>query len=358
MSYLQSHMLAGVDKPLIIHWNNGLNAGGTEGMQVVFHQQWQNSKMDNPFNHKVAYRKQSENSREQQFKDLIGEENLICVDDNQHFVDIVKELQPYIVHRYAAGIPEFPLVPEIKEHTKYLISTAVFGNQDDSIDIDAVIYVSKHIQHMVQTTSLPNHYVVRNPVQDKLSNESLRSELDIPEDDFVFGRIGRSDADIYDPINIKAYAKICNNNTHFVAISPSELLINDALSLGVNNFHIIKKTTDMVRLSKFYNTIDVLAHARKDGECNPAVMFESFSHGKPVISHYGWPFNGHIECIGEAGFTVMAGDINEYAKIMKKFVDKTVDFSYISKRAREQYLRLAFPFDRAKEQMEIYKGLL
>tara|TARA_R110000744_G_scaffold46571_1_gene102898 strand:+ start:2415 stop:3485 length:1071 start_codon:yes stop_codon:yes gene_type:complete len=356
-------MLAGSEKPLIIHWNNGLCAGGTEGMQVIFHQQWKT--IDDTFRHMVAYRKQSDNVREQQFIDLLGRENLICVDDDDHFVRECERLKPFIVHRYAAGIPEFPLVPSVSRHTQHLISTAVFGNQDDTIDIDAVIYVSKHIQHLVQTAGIPNHFVVRNPVQDKLSNENLREELGIHENDFVFGRIGRSDDDIYDPINLEAYATIQGpklymegEGIHFVAVSPSDRLLADAKNMGLRNFHVIEKTTDMVRLSKFYNTIDVMAHARADGECNPAVMFEAFAHGVPVISHYGFPFNGHIECMGDAGFAVQQNDSEEYARIMKSFVDKTIDIDYISKRARERYDEMAEPFARANEQMKIYKGLL
>ena len=356
MTFLQSHLLTGAEKPLIIHWNNGLCAGGTEGMQVVFHQCWQ--QMENPFRHMVAYRKQSDNVREHQFIELLGEENLICVENNQEFIERCRELNPFIVHRYSAGIPEFPLVPAVKQYTSHLISTAVFGNQDESIDIDAVIYVSKHIQHMVQTAGEKNHYVVRNPVQDKLSDTDLRDELDIPKDAFVFGRIGRSDNNIYDPINIQAYSKIETDNTYFVAISPSDLLLRDAQTLRLKNFRTVEKTTDMKRLSSFYNTIDVLAHARKDGECCPAVMFEAFSHGKPIISHYGFPFNGHIECIEDAGFVVLSNDVDEYANIMKKIVDGIVDYDYISRKARKQYEKLAEPFGRAKEQMNIYRSLL
>ena len=36
--------------------------------------------------------------------------------------------KPFIMHRYSAGIPEFPFVKEIKEHTKHFVSTSVFGN--------------------------------------------------------------------------------------------------------------------------------------------------------------------------------------------------------------------------------------
>jgi len=102
----------------------------------------------------------------------------------------------------------------------------------------------------------------------------------------------------------------------------------------------------------------VLAHSRTDGECNPANIFESFGHRNPVISHYGFPFNGHIECISDAGFVLYENNVDEYARIMQKFIDSEVDYEYLSENALKQWNMMANPKDRAQEQMNIYKGLL
>ena len=39
------------------------------------------------------------------------------------------------------------------------------------------------------------------PIEPPLTDEDLRKELDIPQNAFVFGRLGRDDNDIYDPVN-------------------------------------------------------------------------------------------------------------------------------------------------------------
>ena len=356
VSFLQSHLLIGADKPVVIHWMNNLTLGGTEKMCQLHLKYFQ--QLNDPFHHMVGYRSQGDNERETYFCDIVGQENMICVSSDDEFVNRVREIKPFIVHRYAAGIPEFPLVPRIKENTQHLISTAVFGNQDDSIDLSAVIYVSKHVQHLAQQTDTPNHFVVRNPVEGPCTKDNLREEFGIPLDAFVFGRIGRDSVDIYHPINLEAYAKVETDKTYFVAVNPSDQSLSDVAKLGIKNFRVVKRTTSDYRLSAFYNTIDVLAHSRTDGECNPANVFESFAHRNPVISHYGFPFNGHIECIQDAGFVLYDCNVEEYARIMQKFIDSELDYDYLSENALKQWNTMANPKDRAQEQMNIYKGLL
>ena len=112
-----------------------------------------------------------------------------------------------------------------------------------------------------------------------------------------------------------------------------------------------------MRLSKFYNTIDVLAHARKDGECNPANIWEAAAHKKPAISHYGKIFNGHIETIANSGFVVLNNDVEEYARIMKSFIDGSINYEYFSNKAYDLWKSVTVE-KMAQKQLEIYKDLI
>ena len=160
------------------------------------------------------------------------------------------------MHRYSAGIPEYPFVREIKQHTKHFVSTSVFGNQDDTIDISKVIYVSKHVYNgwLVKQVipekgvRYPDHHVVRNPIEAPYSTENLREELGIPADAFVFGRIGRDDENIYDPINIEAYAKVANSNTYFVFVNPSRSSRSDIERLNISSARYIERTTSETKV--------------------------------------------------------------------------------------------------------------
>lgn len=349
-------------RPIICHHLNGLHMGGTEKM-VQLHLKY-SLENDDTFNHVIAYQAQQDRTREPYFREILGENKLIPYASYPEFVEVLKEVQPAILHHYAAGIPEFPMVAGIREiipNTK-LVQTAVFGNQNNQVDLDAVIYVSKHIQHMAEKAGVKNHHVVRNPVEGPCTDKNLREELGISEDAFVFGRIGRDSDDIYDSINVEAFSRCKDDNVHFVIVAPSALCKADIerFSIPAERVHFIDKTTDESRISAFYNTIDVLAHARKDGECNPANMFEAFSHKVPVISHYGMPFNGHIECIGNGGCTVLPGETDEYYSIMEYFVKikNTSIFEKWKENAYKRWQLLARPQDRAMEQLEIYKNIL
>ena len=171
----------------------------------------------------------------------------------------------------------FLLFKEVKENTEHFVSTSTFGNQDNTIDISKVIYVSKHIQWQAAKAGTAGHHVIGIPVKPPATFINLREELDIPKDAFVFGRIGRDDENIYDPINIEAYAKIATSNTYFVIVNPSGSSRRDIERLNIKSVRFVERIVSEVRVSEFYNTIDVLAHARKDGECSPQNVWEAFA---------------------------------------------------------------------------------
>ncbi len=347
-----------LNKPIVIHHLNDLTLGGTEKMvqtNMFFFDR------DNTFEHYLAYKADGDLSREEFFKKILGE-RMLPYKGEQHFINIVRDKKPFIIHRYSAGIPEFPFVKEVKENTEHFVSTSTFGNQDTTIDISKVIYVSKHIQWQAGQAGKEGHSVIGIPVYSPKSafpwQEDLREELGIPADAFVFGRIGRDDENIYDPININAFAQVEEEKTYFVLVNPSAKCRSDIEKLGIKNAKFIERTTDDKRISQFYNTIDVLAHSRKDGECSPQNVWEAFSHGKPVISHYGHPFNGHIEVIQDCGFVVLNDDVDEYARIMKKFIKKEIDYFKISEKCIKNWRDNCIPENIAKQQLSLYKELL
>lgn len=346
---------SGSTKKVVIHHLNGLGLGGTEGMvQILLG--WL-SKYDKKYDHYLAYKADGDKTREPYFKDAVGSSRMICYTSQHQLLEKVKQLNPFVLHRYSAGIPEWPLVPQIKEYCKHFLSTAVFANQDDSIEISRVIYVSQQLKMAAGFGDNPKHVVLRNSIESPYSNENLREELGIPDDAFVFGRIGRDDENIYDPINLEAYGQVETPRTFFVIVNASDLCRADISRFGISNAKFIDKTTSKERLSKFYNTIDVLAHARKDGECNPGNCWEASAHGKPIISHYGQSFNGHIETITDSGFVVLPGDVDEYARIMKAFIDGSIDYDYYSKRAKQNWLDTCTPDIIGNKYLDILNSL-
>ena len=382
-------------KKLIVHYLHHLGIGGTAKVVQILCKNFM--KMDKKFHHVLAYKAHGELEREPFFEEILGKENLISYASVPEFYEILKEVRPFIIHRQTSGQPEMPFVPPIVELANHVISTAIFGHVDETIKLSRVIYISNHMQHCAGVFG-PSIRVIAIPVEAPLTKDNLRQELDIPEDAFVFGRLGRDDNDIYDPVNLIGFSQVEDENTYFVALAPSEFLKDKAKDLGINNIRYVDKTLDDVRISKFYNTLNVLAHSRKDGECNPGNIWEGFAHGKPVVSHYGIPYNGHIQEIGDCGFVVgrrdnfhnvwqnlnpssvpdileyarsigvenftcedssnsIKNNQEEYTRVMQAFKDGTIDYNRMSANCIKRWKRQATPELIAQQHLDLYGEL-
>mgnify|MGYP003635135284 CR=1 FL=1 len=340
----------------IVHHLNGLGMGGSEGMTQILLSYL--SKNDIKYDHYLAYRTESDKDRLPFFRESLGSKNIFGYGSNDEFKQRMEEMKPFALHRVSAGIPEFPFVPEVKKHVKHFVSTSVFADQDNSIEISKVIYVSQHLKLRAGFGNDPDHVVLRNSIEAPADHTNLREELKIPKDAFVFGKIGRDDANIYDPINIEAYAQVATDNTFFILVNAGELARADCVRLNLPNVIFLDPTFSKTRLSQFYNTIDVLADARKDGHCNAAVHWESAAHGKPVISHYGTPYNGMVETIQDTGFVVLPGDVDEYARIMKAFVDGVIDYKALSQKSVINWQNTCTPRIIGKKYIKILDSLV
>jgi len=72
----------------------------------------------------------------------------------------------------------------------------------------------------------------------------------------------------------------------YIIIGACDLIKNKIKELNLENFFILLDTTnDDNLIHKFYNTIDVFAHYRSDGETFGVSIAQSMTYGKPVVSH-------------------------------------------------------------------------
>lgn len=311
---------------------------------------------DDTFSHVLAYNALEDRTREPFFREILGDDRLIAYSSFPEFSQILKTLKPHILHHYSAGIPEFPCLAMNKDYVKHWIQTSVFGQQNNQVPFERVIYVSKHVQHMAGTFG-DQYCVVRNPIEAPFTDEDLREELGIPNDMFVFGMISGGREETHASINMDAYQKVESNSTCLVIVNPTPSARADSDRLQLRNTIFVDKTADDIRLSKFFNTCDVLIHARKDGECNSAVLWDASAHGKPIVSHYGNPFNGHIETIGTGGFVVAPEDVIEYERIMRGLMDGEIDYTKVGENGRRHWEETCKAEDIAKLQLDIYKEL-
>ncbi len=264
--------------------------------------------------------------RTPEFKELLGP-------DNVHFYtlstlpNIMAKISPHILHVHNSGIIEPPLdQPKTISQIPAIFTTNVFGKQGRSPEqekISKILFVSNWLKEYASWSKGDSRCdVLYNPIEKPLTDANLRSELNISEDVVVIGRVGRNASDIYDPISIRAYKEIEDNNTLFLALSPPPQMVKDAKEIGIKNILFLEPSTNDLFLSRFYNTIDIFAHARLDGETFGCAIAEAMIHGKPVVSHKSGIYNAQTEIIDDScGFIADKDNYTAYAAFLKRLFE-------------------------------------
>lgn len=259
---------------------------------------------------------------------------------------ILKNISPHILHLHHSGKIEPPLDQARAIFSIPIIfSTNVFGLQGcapEQDKISKILFVSRWLKEVAAPWSKGDSRcdVLYNPVEKPFTDAELRSDLNIPKDTFVIGRIGRNADDIHDSISLSAYKEIENNNTLFLALSPPPIMVREAQEMGIKNIHFLDPSTDDIFLSRFYNTLDILAHARADGETFGCVIAEAMIHGKPVVTHMSDIRNAQAELVDEScGFVTAQHDYKSYAAFLKKIIDDNVLKLKMGEAARNKALK-------------------
>lgn len=153
---------------------------------------------------------------------------------------------------------------------------------------------------------------------------ALRRNLGIPSDNFVFGRIGRDDDAIFDPIGITAWQSIASKypNAHYLIMSPSPALVKIVKEEKVPRVHLLPRSSQEEDVWAFHGAIDSLAHFRFDGETSGVAIAESMYAENPIISHRSHIWNAHLEYLND-NFSRVADkdDTSDYAKFMEEFIE-------------------------------------
>lgn len=341
-----------MEKIRIVHHSNQLGLGGTEKTMQLFckyldkgifdvhaltykhpvspHKVWLNSLKaligsEKAMDWKARFAQNS--SRVPEFKEILGPDHL-------HFYTlrtlqrILKKISPHILHVHHSGEIEPPLdQTDAMSGIPIIFTTNVFGVQGRSPEqerLSKILFVSNWLKDVASPWSKGDqrYGVLYNPVEKPFTYADLRSELGIPKETFVVGRIGRNADDIHDPISLRAYREIETDKTLFLALSPPPAMIRESKEMGIKNIHYLKPSTDDLFLSSFYNTIDVLAHARLDGETFGCVIAEAMIHGKPVVTHRSDIRNAQTELVDTScGYVTDQHDYKAYASYLKSLMD-------------------------------------
>jgi len=258
-----------------------------------------------------------------------------------NFVEkILKEIvywNPDVIHIHSHGIKKETVfqIQRALPHAKY-IETNVFSFPSDYVNILNYSYqLSDWCQYLYFSRGgrRDTSVIVPYPVKTKNFNKATKKEINIfkkkyriPQEAFVFGRIGQHFYGKWSLYLIKLFTKFIKNVSDkaclLIVNPPKEIIeyIND-IKLK-KNIIIIEKITNDNELKQCYSSIDLFLHIASQGESFGMVLAESLLCETPVIAlQTPWGDNSQCEVIGNGGICVNTID-DFYSKIVKLYSNK------------------------------------
>jgi hypothetical protein len=197
------------------------------------------------------------------------------------------------------------------------IRTIIYNSQ--TTKLHAATWIGTDTRAVVQYAPLLN----TPPVSVRAKGLALRDQLNIPHDAFVFGRIGRADDGIFDPIGIRAWQLIVNDypQAHFIIMSPPPALVKIVAAEKIPRIHLLPPSNIEGDVWSFHGAIDSMAHFRFDGETSGVAIAESLYVGNPIISHRSHIWNAHTEYLTtDIARVVAKDDVHEYSMVMREYI--------------------------------------
>ena len=241
-------------------------------------------------------------------------------------LNIIEEKKIDLVVTPGSGFNQFPL-NVIKNIPIFVLN--IFGSPNTQTNIINNICISHEVADKIRSIVNEDRIKVMYIPSEKPSDDyvqkgmELRTSLGLKETDMVFGRIGRADDNIFDPIAIEAFKKIVREFPHayFLIQSPAPMLVKKVKDEMIPNVLFLEPTSNEEKIWSFHFAIDALAHSRADGESCGLNIIESMIAGKPIISHKSPIWNAHLEYL-EPSFSRVAGkaDSASYAESMREFI--------------------------------------
>jgi|688.fasta_scaffold451301_2 glycosyltransferase involved in cell wall biosynthesis len=265
-----------------------------------------------------------------------------------NFIETIKPYNFDIIHFARSGYFEWPFIERI---CPIQIETNIFGGKDTSKFLDYSVSISNKVTNIRGSVDHMIYYPIPQPLK---SNDTLISELNIPKDYHIFGRIGRMDN--FHPISLLSLKKLKSLGLKFkyIIIGACLKTLNLINELDLkDDCIIIEVTNDDELIHRFNNTIDMFLHYRSDGETFGAAIAHAMMYGKPIISHFAG-FNAQEEIIKDGGF--VCKDENEYCEKILELCNDKEFYKKISSNAKKR----ALDFEEKKITIEwenLYKKL-
>ena len=324
----------GGKKNILIYHVSALSFGGTEKNLQMIAKHLDRTKYNVFLMHATA----TEKNRLSYLKDV--DLNIIPFTHDSiaaHWPYLMKGMSPSIEevvskHQIDAIITATPgqtIFPLINIRTIPIILINIFGSFTMQKNIRTHICISKPVHtlaaRVVDEDRLEVQYIPsERPMINDEKAKHIRDRFGISQTDLVFGRIGRNDDSIFDPIGLLAFsiAVQANPHMHYIIMSGPSRAKDLVRQNTIPNVHWLEASYEEGDVWAFHQAIDVLAHFRKDGESFGLNIAESMLVGNPILTHKSPIWNAHLEYL-ENSFSRVAeqDDYKQYAQNMIEFAN-------------------------------------
>jgi glycosyltransferase involved in cell wall biosynthesis len=252
--------------------------------------------------------------------------------------EMIQQYRIDVVFTPVSAHYQFPL--NVVSANMPFIITSPFGHYASNGNVQLIyVYGQENMARLVQR-GVKNLELAYDPIDD-FAPEYLQK--DYSGDQVVFGRVGRADNSIFDPISIMAYARLekkYGRQVRYELLSPPPAMLAVAKELGLKNI-VVDPGTAVDYLGKFYQRIHVLAHARKDGETLGKAIAEAMMAGLPIVTHQSHTHNEHINFMSSDFARWCApDDVDAYFANMEWFVVHRSEIPRMGQLARIRALEL------------------
>ncbi|WP_309741528.1 glycosyltransferase family 4 protein [Chamaesiphon sp. OTE_20_metabat_361] len=269
-----------------------------------------------------------------------------CIATQPESIDEISIWSPDIVHIHRSGIYDEKInqtIVELKNRVNpIVIETSIFSRVDYKIQpniIDIHLHLtkwclwkwlqwSKSLTYKPLATILPNSVIsslfYRSSTQDIID---CKSKLGIPQNNFIFGRVGANCEAKWHPIIVNGFENIAktHNNVSLLLVSPppSILKLVENLPINIKNqVFITPKIEKDGELRLLYSSMNVMLHGSRIGESFGIVLAESLLCETPsIVLSSPMKDNSQVEIIKHQQTGLVVNNAESFIQAMKEIYD-------------------------------------
>lgn len=256
-------------------------------------------------------------------------------------LSVIREHRIQVVCTPVSAHYQFPL--NVIPASMPFILTSPFGHYATNGNV-RMVYVSGSDNLLrLQKRGVKTAELIYDPLEDFPAWVTNRSPISSV---ITFGRLGRPDDQIFDPVAIRAFARLerkYGDRVKYLVLSPPPKMVALAAELDVRNFVVVDERKEHY-WEHFYHDIDVLAHARLDGETFGKAIAEAMLSGVPIVTHRSHYHNEHLNVV-RSDFARWSepDDVDGYYKNLEWFVEHSQEIRALGELARKRALELFDP---------------